>query len=144
MLIEAELTGRIRQVAFEVHRYFGSGFLERVYENSLSHRLRSARIEVVQQHPLDIFDEDGTVVGHYSTDLLIPGKLVIEVKGVRALIPEHEAQLIHLLQCTRLPMGLLINFGGPRLQFRRYVWTPGSTSQTRPEPGTLASATHPP
>lgn len=117
-----EMTGRIRQIAFETHRYFGHGFLEKVYENALSHRLRKAGFTVQQQVPIIVLDEDGTPVGEYFADVLVDGFLVIETKAVRALSEDHQAQLIHYLKATGHELGLLINFGSRVIEFRRFVY----------------------
>ena len=120
-LLEEELTGTIRQTAYDVHRYFGNGFLEKVYENALAHRLRTKGLDVRQQLPVKVFDEDGTIVGDYSPDLLVEGSVIIETKAVRSLTDEDSAQILHYLEATRLRVGLLINFGANRLRCRRFV-----------------------
>lgn len=122
-LLHQELTGKIRQIAFEMHNYFGSGFLEKVYENSLAHRLRKAGLKVDQQIPIAVKEEDGTVVGEYFVDLLVEGFLPVEVKAAKTLAPEHQAQVIHYLKAMRQELGLLINFGGKKLEFKRFVHT---------------------
>ena len=97
-----ELTGKIRQIAFEVHKYFRNGFLEKVYENALMTRLRKAGLTVQQQVLMVVHDEDGTIVGEYYADLLVEGFLVIELKAVKKLLNEHMAQIINYLKSTRL------------------------------------------
>ena len=62
------LCDTVRVTCLAIHRYFRSGHLEKVYENALAHRLRKNAIEVKQQIPIDIHDEDGTLVGHYTAD----------------------------------------------------------------------------
>lgn len=91
-LIHGQLTGDIRQVAFEIHRYFGYGFLEKVYENRLAHRLRKGGHVAVQQSPLSVRDYDGTIVGEYFADILVDGLVVVEIKAAVALRPEHQAK----------------------------------------------------
>jgi GxxExxY protein len=120
-LQEEALTFSIRQTAFEAHCYFGSGYLEKVYENSLAHRLRKKGHEVLQQHPLMVSDEDGTVVGEYCADLLVDGRVIVEIKAVRSLANEHIAQVLNYLKTTGLHVGLLINFGAKRICCRRFV-----------------------
>ena len=93
-LVHGELSGRIRQTAFEVHEYFGSGFLERVYENALAHRLRKQGHDVINQAALVVRDQDETVVGEYVADLLVDGLIVVEIKAVSALAPGHHAQIL--------------------------------------------------
>ena len=120
-LIHGELTGLIRQTAFEVHEYFGNGFLEKVYENALALRLRKRGIEVHQQVPLLVRDEDGTSVGTYATDLLVSGLVLVEVKAAKTLREEHTAQVLHYLKATGLQVGLLVNFSAYRFEMKRYV-----------------------
>ena len=111
----------IRQTGFEIHRFFRSGHLEKIYENALAHRLTKLGIQVTQQHPLDVFDEDGTLLGHLNADLFVANKLVIEVKACRVLVDEHIAQLLGYLRASRIEHGLLINFGGQKFQIKKYI-----------------------
>lgn len=111
----------IRQTNFEIHKYFRSGHLEKIYENALTHRLTKLGIEVIQQHPLNVFDEDGALLGHLCADLFVAGGLVVEVKACRSLVDEHIAQLLGYLRASRIEHGLLINFGGPKLQIKKYI-----------------------
>ena len=111
----------IRQTSFEIHNYLRSGHREQIYENALVHRLRKQGINVRQQQGIRVFDEDGTVLGSLTADLLVEARLICEIKGVRMLIDEHTAQLLGYLRASRLQHGLLINFGAPRLQIRKFV-----------------------
>ena len=86
-----ELCDAVRETAYAIHLYHGHGHLEKVYENALAHRLRKAGIEVQQQYPLTVFDEDGTTIGEYFADLFVDGRLVVELKACRALADEHTA-----------------------------------------------------
>jgi GxxExxY protein len=86
------LVDQVRQISYDIHVYHGHGHLEKVYENALAHRLRKAGLHVEQQHPIKVYDEDGTLIGDYLADLLVEGKLVIELKTAKTLAPEHEAQ----------------------------------------------------
>ena len=97
------------------------GHLEKVYENGLANRLRKAGVQVKQQHPLQVLDEDGTVLGDYFADLLVAGELIVELKACKALADEHTAQLLGYLRGCRREHGLLINFGSPKLQIRKYA-----------------------
>ena len=107
----------IRQTAFDIHKFLRSGHLEKIYENALSHRLTKIGIQVIQQHPLDVFDEDGTLLGHFS----VTNRLVVEIKACRILADEHIAQLLGYLRASRIEHGLLINFGGQKLQIKKYI-----------------------
>ena len=118
-LVHGELTGHIRQAAFEVHNYFGMGFLEKVYENALVNRLEKLGLATRQQASFSVKDEDGTIVGAYMADLVVSDTVIVEIKAAKALAVEHEAQLINYLRATQLPVGLLLNFGRTRLQVKR-------------------------
>ena len=85
------LCDRIRQMAFDIHVYHGHGHLEKVYENALAHRLKKAGLKVEQQVPLQVFDEDGTLIGDYFADLIVEGEVVVELKAAKAMAPEHAA-----------------------------------------------------
>jgi GxxExxY protein len=116
-----EFCSRVRQIAYDIHAYHGHGHLEKVYENALAHRLTKAGIEVKQQQPITVYDEDGTVIGEYFADLLVEGWLIIELKAVKALAPEHVAQIIGYLKSSRLRHGLLVNFGSYEFQIKKYA-----------------------
>ena len=117
------LSDIVRQTSFEIHRYLRSGFTERIYENALAHRLRKQGIKAEQQHCVRVFDEDGTVLGLLKLDILIDEKLVCEIKSCSTLVGAHTAQLLGYLRATRIEHGLLINFGGPKLQIKKYIVT---------------------
>ncbi len=117
------LCDRVRQIAYDIHVYHENGHLEKVYENALAHRLRKTGLDVKQQHPLKVQDEDGTLIGDYFADLLVEDVLVVELKTAKALGLEHEAQILGYLKSTRLEHGLLINFGSPKFEMRKFVWT---------------------
>jgi GxxExxY protein len=115
------LSDTIRETSFELHWYLRHGHLERVYENGLAHRLRKASLNVEQQYPLKVCDEDGTVLGEYYADLFVEHKIIVELKACKALAPEHTAQLLGYLRACQIEHGLLINFGAPRLEIKKYV-----------------------
>ena len=115
------LCDHIRQIAFEIHVYLGHGHLEKVYENALAHRLKKAGIKAEQQCPIQVFDEDGTLIGDYFADLLVEGEIIVELKAAKIIAPEHEAQLLGYLKSARKGHGLLINFGAYRFEIRKYA-----------------------
>lgn len=125
------LSDFVRQTAFEIHAYLGWGHLEKVYENALVHRLRKAGLKVDPKHPIQVLDEDGTLIGDYLADLLIEGWLIVELKAVRILAPEHEAQILGYLKAARREHGLLINFGGPRFEIRKFIWNENRPQKTQ-------------
>jgi GxxExxY protein len=118
-----ELADQVRQIAYEIHAYHGHGHLEKVYENALAHRLAKAGIKVRQQHPIIVFDEDGTVIGDYTADLFIDDVLIAELKTAKTLAPEHQAQTIGYLKSARLEHALLINFGSYKFEIRKFAWS---------------------
>jgi len=111
----------IRETSFQIHKFLRSGHLEKIYENALAHRLIKIGIPVIQQHELGVFDEDGTSLGHLCVDLFVADRLMVEIKACRALVDEHIAQLLGYLRASRLEHGLLINFGGQKLQIKKYI-----------------------
>jgi GxxExxY protein len=116
-----QLCDTIRETSFEIHRYHRSGHLEKIYENALANRLRKKGVNVEQQHPLHVYDEDGTLLGDFYADLFVDGKLIVELKACNAIANEHIAQLLGYLRASRMEHGLLINFGAPKLQIKKYV-----------------------
>ena len=116
-----KLCDLVRQTAYDIHRYHAHGHLEKVYENALAHRLRKLGLNVKPQHPLQVHDEDGTPLGDYLVDLLVNDVLIVELKAARAIVPEHEAQVLAYLRGTNLRHGLLINFGSPHFQIRKFA-----------------------
>jgi GxxExxY protein len=120
-----ELCDIVRETSFAIHRFHRHGHLEKIYENALAHRLRKAAVPVVQQYPLAVRDEDGSVLGEFFADLFVDERLVVEIKAVRAVADEHVAQLLGYLRSARIATGLLINFGSPVLQVKKYLMTSG-------------------
>ena len=111
----------IREVSFSLHQYLRHGHLERVYENGLAHRLRKAGLKVEQQYPLQVVDEDGTILGDFIADLYVESCLNIELKACKAIISDHTAQLLGYLRASRIEHGLLINCGSSKLEVKKYV-----------------------
>ena len=117
------LCDQVRQTAYDIHLYHGHGHLEKVYENALVNRLKKAGLRVKQQHPVHVYDEDGTLIGEYLADLFVDDRLIVELKTARALAAEHEAQTIGYLKSSRIEHGLLINFGSYKFGIRKYAWS---------------------
>jgi len=132
------LCDRVRETAYAIHVYHGHGHLEKVYENALAHRLRKAGIDVKQQYPLAVYDEDGTVIGEYVADLLVDDCLIVELKACRAIASEHIAQILGYLRASRIDDGLLINFGSYKFEIKKYIQGHNRTQGTQGMRDTLA------
>ena len=113
-----ELTDKVLGACFEVTHELGAGFLESVYEKALMVALRQKGLNVEAQVPLKVKFR-GVIVGEFFADILVENKLIIELKSVSALRPEHQAQVINYLKATGIEVGLLVNFGNPKLEYRR-------------------------
>jgi GxxExxY protein len=119
-LLEEELTEKILGAAFKVQNTLGCGFLEKVYENAMVVELSRAGISVEQQKPMQVRYQ-GAIVGEYQADLVVDSRVIVELKAASKLDSIHEAQLLNYLKATRVRVGLLFNFGCPKLQYRRFV-----------------------
>lgn len=116
------LTDIVRQTAFEAHTFLRHGHNEKVYENSLRNRLRKQGLTVEQQVPIKVLDEDGSELGDFFSDLFVNNELIVELKAVRTLADEHTAQVLGYLRASRKEHGMLINFGSPKIQFRKFIF----------------------
>ncbi len=116
-----ELVARIRQIAYDLHAYLGTGLLEKVYENGLRHRLEQVGLKVEAQQPLKVYDSDGFCLGEYFADLVVDGKIIVELKAVKNIANEHYAQILNYLKITGAPAGLLINFGSYKFEVRTVI-----------------------
>lgn len=115
-----ELSGRVIEAAIAVHRELGPGFLESIYERALKTALRHRGIIYDSQREVTVFFE-GEEAGCHRLDLVVEGRLIVELKAVRALEDLHFAQTRSYLKATRLHVGLLLNFNAPRLVVKRVV-----------------------
>ena len=111
----------VRETGYAAHRYLRNGHVEKVYENALVNRLRKKGLKVIQQHPISVFDEDGTLLGEFKADLFIDDCLIVELKAVRAVVDEHVAQVLGYLRASRIEHGLLINFGAGKFYIKKYI-----------------------
>ena len=106
--------------SFTVSNTLGAGFLEKVYQNALVIELLNAELKVEKEKAITIHYK-GTVVGEYFADILVNQEIIIETKAVQTLNEIHQAQLLNYLKATQLPLGLLINFGTPKVQIKRML-----------------------
>ena len=115
-----DITYRIRGAVFEVNKVLGYGFLEKVYEKALMIELSSRGLSVENQVPLKVSYKE-QIVGEYFTDLLVEGRVIIEIKAVTNLLKEHQAQLLNYLKATGIQSGLLVNFARNKAEIKRLV-----------------------
>lgn len=108
------LTREIIGAAIEVHRFFGPGLLESIYEKALTYELQLRQVAVASQQPVPVRYK-GKALEDFRLDLLVAGEVIVELKTVDALLPVHTAQLLTYLKLTGLKRGLLINFNVERL-----------------------------
>lgn len=113
-------TDRIIGAFYKVYRVLGYGFLERVYQNALFLKLLSLGFDCKAQYPINVYYE-GHLVGEYIADILVNGNIILELKAVKELSPDHEAQLLNYLKATQMELGLLLNFG-TRPQVKRKIF----------------------
>jgi GxxExxY protein len=115
---EFDLAGKVIGLAMKVHRTLGPGFLESVYKKSLQYELLQAGFKAELEKPIQIRYET-IIVGDYFADILINDELIVEVKAIVALAPEHEVQVVNYLTATGKDTGLLLNFGARSLEFKK-------------------------
>jgi GxxExxY protein len=120
------LTEKIIGCVYRVANVLGAGFLEKVYENALTHELRKNGLAVVQQQPITV-RYDGVVVREYLADLIVEEKVIVELKAIKAMEAIHAAQCINYLAATAMPVCLLVNFS-TRVEIKRLV------GQAMPQP----------
>jgi len=118
-MLHEELSHKILQACFEVSNELGIGFLESVYEEALLIVLRQKGLNAYSQMSLAVKFR-GIVVGEFYVDILVEKKILLELKAASALSKEHQAQIINYLKATGVEVGMLINFGNPKLEYRRF------------------------
>ncbi len=119
--LHSEITGEIINAFYAVYNELGYGFLERVYKNALYKELKKRGFECSAEHSIPVYYQ-GERVGDYFADIIVNGIIIIELKAVKTILPEHEAQLMNYLRATDAEIGLLLNFG-PEPQKRRLIFT---------------------
>jgi len=115
-----DITYQIRGALFEVNRVLGHGFLEKVYEKALMIELKRRGLNVGNQVPLKVIYKE-EIVGEYFADLLVEDRVIVEIKAVRHLLEEHQAQLLNYLKATGIQVGLLVNFTRNKAEIKRMV-----------------------
>ena len=115
-----ELSYAIVGAAMEVHTTLGPGFLEKVYEAALAYELELRGIPFETQRPLKVTYK-GRLIGEYVVDMVVDGKIILELKAVSQLTDAHIAQAVNYLVATGYELAILLNFGGPRLEHKRAI-----------------------
>jgi GxxExxY protein len=115
-----ELTGHVIGCAMEVHKILGCGFQEKIYQRALYYEMCQQQIMSVREYDMDIFYKEEKV-GNRRVDFLVEGLIAVEIKALSQLEPLHLAQAINYLEAYQLEVGLLLNFGSARLEFKRIV-----------------------
>ncbi len=115
------ISERVISCAFTVSNTLGAGFFEKVYENALCVELKKAGILFKSQQSYEV-SYKGEIVGAYIADIVVDGRLLVELKALSGFSREHEAQVMNYLKGSGLSVGLLLNFGTPKLGIKRIVW----------------------
>ena len=118
--LHKEITQAIIGAAFEVQKHLGYGFLEKVYQRAMQVELHQRGLQAALEHPIKVHYK-GVVVGDYAADLFVEEKVIVELKVAPEYCAADEAQLINELVSTGVKVGLLINFGRARVEFKRLV-----------------------
>ena len=113
-----QLISEIIECAKRIRRQLGPGFLEKVYKNAMIVELRKLKLTYEAEKLIQVL-YDGIVVGEYRTDIIVEGRLILELKATQDLSIANEVQLVNYLTSTGIDDGLLINFGSDKLQFKR-------------------------
>lgn len=116
-----DLTEKVISCFHKVYNTLGYGFLEKVYEVSLYHKLKRIGTGCARQKKIDVFYKD-KLVGEYFADLLVEDKMILELKAAESICEEHELQLINYLRATDIEVGLLLNFG-KKPQIKREIFS---------------------
>ncbi len=124
-LIYADLTYQIRGAIFAVYNHLGFGHKEQVYQKALEKEFKESNLPFKREVGLNVSYKN-EIVGNYRPDFVIDDKVIIELKAVEFMPKSFETQLLHYLKTTGFQLGLLVNFGAPRLMIRRLIWTGGN------------------
>jgi len=119
-IIHKELSYKIIELALEVHNELGCGFLEKVYENAMMLLFDREKIPARQQAPANVYFQ-GKVIGQYFADILVDGKVMLELKTVDAITNVHIAQILNYLRATGIKLGLVLNFAKPKFEYKRLI-----------------------
>lgn len=118
MLYE-DLTSKILQACFEVSNELGIGFIESVYEKALLVALKQKGLKAESQVSINVKFRQ-VIIGEFYADILVEDKILLELKAVNSFVNEHKVQIINYLKASSLEVGFLVNFGNPKLEYRRF------------------------
>jgi len=119
-ILYKDLSYQIIGLAMQVHRELGSGFLEKVYENSLMVLFRRDKIPAAQQVSINVHFE-GEIVGNYIADILVEDKIILELKCIEAIANIHRAQALNYLKATGKQLAIILNFAQKKLEYERLI-----------------------
>ena len=119
--LHSDITSEVLSAFYDVYNELGYGFLEKVYQNALFNELTQRGIHCQKEYPISVYYK-GLCVGDYYADIMIENKIILELKAVKSILPEHLAQLNNYLRATDAEVGLLLNFG-LEPQKKRIVFT---------------------
>ena len=119
-MVPPELTHRIIGSAMEVHNFLGPGFIESIYQHALLHELALQGLPAETERRIDILYKD-ELVGKHRLDVIVSGLVVVELKAVSGIADFHLAQALSYLKASHLELALILNFGEPRLRWKRVV-----------------------
>jgi len=119
-IVLEELSFQVMSAVFEVHNVLGPGFLEKVYERALVKEFGLRNIAVETQKEINVSYKN-EIIGSYFADILVDGQIIIELKAIPHVLPLHEAQLLNYLKATGIKLGLLVNMGTQRVEYKRMV-----------------------
>ena len=129
-LLEADLTGRIIKCFYRVYDALGFGFLESVYRQALLLELAAEGLTAVSEASLDVWYRDRKI-GHFRADILVEGRVIVEIKASELLSPDAQKQLLNYLRAGKVEVGLLLHFG-PKPKFQRLIHSRGNKVQQFP------------
>ena len=118
--IPEELTHNVINCAMEVSNTIGAGFTENIYDKAMQVELQLRKIPFSSQQHFDV-SYKGSLVGHFVPDIVVENRLIVELKAVDSIVNEHLSQVLNYLKATDYELGLILNFGKPRLQIKRVI-----------------------
>ncbi len=126
-------TYKIIGAAMEVHRTLGLGFVESVYQEAMEIELEKQNIPFIPQKKIQIRYKDVLLNQYFVADLFCYDKIIVELKAVSTVLPEHEAQIINYIHATGMKLGMLLNFGSESLYYKRFPNITPKPIRTNPQ-----------